>query len=98
MDPVSGRDISSEDAEGELRYKTPYLMLGYVGDPKASTQGFDELGFYCTGDLVRRDRDGYYYFVDRIKELMKFNSWSVRTNFTLRQQISIILNTPLKKN
>lgn len=73
VDPVSGRDAS----EGELRYKTPYLMLGYVGDPKASAQGFDEHGFYCTGDLVRRSGDGYYYFVDRIKELMKYNSWPI---------------------
>lgn len=69
--------MTAEEGEGELRYKTPYLMLGYVGDLKASAHGFDELGFYCTGDLVRRDADGYYYFVDRIKELMKFNSWPV---------------------
>ncbi|XP_034250175.1 luciferin 4-monooxygenase-like [Thrips palmi] len=77
VDPVSGRDVSGEEGEGELRYKTPYLMLGYVGDPKASAQGFDEHGFYCTGDLVRRDSDGYFYFVDRIKELMKYNSWPI---------------------
>ncbi|KAE8744031.1 hypothetical protein FOCC_FOCC009315 [Frankliniella occidentalis] len=77
VDPVSGRDVREDIAEGELRYKTPYLMLCYVGDPKASARAFDEHGFYCTGDLVRRDADGYYYFVDRIKELMKYNSWPI---------------------
>lgn len=39
---------------------------------------FDNDGFYKTGDIAYYDEDGYFYIVDRIKEIIKYKAWQVR--------------------
>ncbi|MDA8107582.1 MAG: AMP-binding protein [Betaproteobacteria bacterium] len=65
----SGRDVPDEKV-GELWVKTPILMQGYYRDPEQTAASLHE-GWFATGDLVRRDADGYYYFVARKKDIIR---------------------------
>ncbi|KAI3590965.1 Long-chain-fatty-acid--CoA ligase [Cupriavidus sp. U2] len=49
--------------EGVLELRSPGLMLGYHNRPEL--QPFTEDGYYITGDVFRRDADGFYTFVGR---------------------------------
>ena len=64
-----GRDLP-DGAEGELWVRTPILMQGYYKDPQQTAAAMHE-GWFATGDLVRRDADGYYYFVARKKDIIR---------------------------
>ncbi len=58
---------------GELvvRPRAPYTMfLGYLGKPEKTLESWRNLWFH-TGDYVTRDGDGYYYFVDRKKDVIR---------------------------
>jgi carnitine-CoA ligase len=58
---------------GEMRISgTPghTLAAGYYRDPEATHLTFAEDGLH-TGDLARRDADGFLYFVDRVKDMIK---------------------------
>ena len=61
-----GRD-AAEGAAGELAVKIPTLMQGYYKDPEQTAASFRD-GWFMTGDLVRRDEDGYFHFVARKKD------------------------------
>ena len=55
---------------GELGLRGPSTMLGYSKLPDASETALRN-GWLHTGDLMRLDTDGYLYFVDRVKDLIK---------------------------
>jgi carnitine-CoA ligase len=55
---------------GELVVKTPIVMQGYYRDPEQTRAAFRD-GWFLTGDLVRRDEDGYFYFVSRRKDIIR---------------------------
>ena len=54
---------------GELVVKSPCVMKGYYNLPEANELAFRG-GWLHTGDLLRQDKDGYYYFVDRKKDMI----------------------------
>ncbi|CAO3704021.1 unnamed protein product [Rhizopus stolonifer] len=56
---------------GELRVKGPTMTSGYYRNPEATAELFDDQGYIRTGDLCRVDKDGLYYFVNRVKDLIK---------------------------
>lgn len=58
-----GGDVR-EGATGELIVRTPGLMRGYLGNPEATTQTIRD-GWLWTGDLARRDTDGFYFLEGR---------------------------------
>jgi len=64
-----GRDVP-DGSEGELWVRTPILMQGYYRDPEQTAAAMHD-GWFATGDLVRRDADGYYYFVARKKDIIR---------------------------
>jgi crotonobetaine/carnitine-CoA ligase len=64
-----GRDVGV-GAEGELIVKTPIIMQGYFRDPEQTAAAFRD-GWFLTGDLVRRDADGYFFFVTRKKDIIR---------------------------
>ena len=64
-----GRDLP-DGAEGELWVRTPILMQGYYNDPEQTAAAMHD-GWFASGDLVRRDADGYYYFVARKKDIIR---------------------------
>jgi fatty-acyl-CoA synthase len=54
---------------GELYSRTPYTFSGYWNLPDATAEAFR--GHYCSvGDMARRDDDGFYYLVDRKKNMI----------------------------
>lgn len=57
------------DQEGELVLKGPSYCSGYFNDPQASAAAVDERGFFHTGDIARCDPQGYFYIVDRKKDM-----------------------------
>lgn len=60
-----------EPGEFVVRPKRPYaMMLGYYNSPSATTSAFRNLWFH-TGDRGYRDEDGYFYFIDRIKDCIR---------------------------
>lgn len=58
------------DTTGELQVKTPALFLGYLNDAEQTAASFHD-GWFRTGDLVRRDADGYFFFVARQKDIIR---------------------------
>ena len=64
-----GKDLPAGQT-GELWAKTPILMQGYYRDPEQTAAAFHD-GWFPTGDLVRRDADGYFYFVARKKDIIR---------------------------
>jgi fatty-acyl-CoA synthase len=54
---------------GEIVYRAPTLMSGYWNQPVATAEAFAG-GWFHSGDLVRMDRDGYVWVVDRKKDMI----------------------------
>lgn len=63
--------------QGEFRFRGPQIMMGYVGNEEATKNSFDEDGFLRTGDVGYYDNDGYFFIVDRLKELIKYKGFQV---------------------
>ncbi len=62
-------DGNNRDADqGILEMKCPALMLGYHNRPEIAPPITPD-GFYITGDVFRRDADGFYYFVGRTDDM-----------------------------
>ncbi|HEY5899769.1 MAG TPA: AMP-binding protein [Burkholderiales bacterium] len=62
-----------DDRQGQLvcRPKKPYLMMqGYLNRPEAAAAAWRNL-WYHTGDFMRRDADGYFYFTGRDKDRIR---------------------------
>jgi long-chain acyl-CoA synthetase len=55
---------------GEIRIRGHNVMKGYLGRPQATADAVDERGWFRTGDIGRRDADGYLYIVDRAKDMI----------------------------
>jgi acyl-CoA synthetase (AMP-forming)/AMP-acid ligase II len=60
---------SGEGSEGVLEMRCPALMSGYHNLPEATEKALTPDGFYITGDVFRRDAEGFYYFVGRADEM-----------------------------
>lgn len=63
--------------EGELCFKGPLIMKGYVGDPKSTAETIDKDGWLHTGDVAYYDDEQFFFIVDRIKELIKYKGFQV---------------------
>jgi acyl-CoA synthetase (AMP-forming)/AMP-acid ligase II len=53
---------------GTLALRTPALMRGYLNQPQATASRMRD-GWYLTGDVMRRDPDGFYFFVGRADDM-----------------------------
>jgi fatty-acyl-CoA synthase len=63
-----GRDLPDGQA-GELLIRGPGVTPGYWNNQAATQAAFTSDGWLRTGDVARRDVDGYYFIVDRIKDM-----------------------------
>ena len=63
-----GNDVKPGEP-GELLVKGDNVMLGYWNLPEATAKALQD-GWLHTGDVAKVDEDGYYYIVDRIKDLI----------------------------
>ncbi|KAJ2469492.1 hypothetical protein GGI02_003379 [Coemansia sp. RSA 2322] len=62
---------------GEVCLRGPNIMMGYYKNALATSQTIDADGFLHTGDIGRVDANGFYYIVDRRKELIKVMGFQV---------------------
>ena len=75
-DGVDLLDEADVDAIGEIVVRGENIMLGYWGNPDATAEAVRS-GWFHTGDLARRDADGYFFIVDRVKDLIIRNGFNV---------------------
>ncbi|MEV5960040.1 beta-ketoacyl synthase N-terminal-like domain-containing protein, partial [Streptomyces sp. NPDC051987] len=68
VDPETGTDVPV-GTEGEVWVKGASVMIGYHNQPDATDAAFHD-GWFRTGDLARRDEQGYFTVTGRIKELI----------------------------
>ena len=69
-------DVVPDGCEGEMIIKGPAVMQGYFNLP-GETENVLKNEWYFTGDLVRKDEDGYIYFLGRKTGLMKVGGMKV---------------------
>jgi fatty-acyl-CoA synthase len=60
----------AENQEGELWIKGPHVTTGYWRNPQATAAALGD-GWFHTGDIARRDADGFYSIVGRYKDMIK---------------------------
>jgi acyl-CoA synthetase (AMP-forming)/AMP-acid ligase II len=72
----SGEDVA-EGERGELWIRGPQVMAGYLNNDEATASTIDSDGWLHTGDIAMRDEDGFYFIVDRLKELIKYKGFQV---------------------
>lgn len=64
-----GNDVPA-GSDGEALVKSCLVFSGYLGNPELTEKSFSD-GWFRTGDIMRRDSDGYYYIMDRKKDMIK---------------------------
>lgn len=74
VDPDSRKQLGPNQ-KGELLIKTDTQMNGYFN--LDSCDALDSDGWLKTGDIVYYDEDYCFYIIDRVKEMLKFQSWHV---------------------
>lgn len=67
----SGRELEGPNVDGELVYYGDNVTPGYAECGEDLARGDDRLGRLETGDMVRRDEDGFYYVIGRKKRFLK---------------------------
>ena len=65
---AEGNDVAPGET-GELVFRGPVVTPGYWRNPEATAAAFTDGGWFRSGDLVRRDDEGYVYVVGRLKEM-----------------------------
>jgi len=72
VDPDTDEDVpDGEIGEFIVRHKQPWtLNAGYFGMPEKTAEAYRNLWFH-TGDGMRRDKEGWYYYIDRIKDSLR---------------------------
>jgi len=76
---------------GEIAIKGPNVMLGYFRRPK-ETDAVMRDGWFFTGDIGRQDDDGYFYVVDRAKDMINvcgYKVWPREVEDALMQHASV---------
>jgi long-chain acyl-CoA synthetase len=77
MKIVDAEDREVADGElGEIVIKGPNVMKGYFGNPQATTEAIRH-GWFHSGDIGYRDPDGYFFIVDRVKDMINVAGFKV---------------------
>jgi acyl-coenzyme A synthetase/AMP-(fatty) acid ligase len=77
--------ITGPDMVGELVYRGGNVTLGYAERGEDLIKGDENGGVLATGDMAKRDRDGYYYIVGRKKRFLKI--FGSRVNLDEAEQL-----------
>jgi fatty-acyl-CoA synthase len=64
-----GNHFLAPNEAGELILKGPSYCSGYFNNPQATAAAVDERGYFHTGDVAYYDEEGYFYIVDRKKDM-----------------------------
>jgi acyl-CoA synthetase (AMP-forming)/AMP-acid ligase II len=73
----TAQDVAGPGQDGELWIRGPQIMKGYLNHPQDTADAIDGEGWYHTGDVGHVDEDGFFYIVDRTKELIKYKGLQV---------------------
>ncbi len=76
IDTETGKPLGCNQP-GELLLRGPQVMLGYLDNPKATAATIDANGWLHSGDIASADEDGFFYIVDRLKELIKCRGYQI---------------------
>jgi fatty-acyl-CoA synthase len=79
VDPITLQEMPANEA-GEIVTHGPMVFKGYWGHPKATQEAFIEIdgkSFFRTGDLGRRDEEGYFFITDRLKRMINASGFKV---------------------
>jgi long-chain acyl-CoA synthetase len=76
MDLETGEKALPVGEVGELTLRGPQLMQGYWGQPEETAQALRG-GWLYTGDMARMDEDGYFYIVDRKKDMILAGGYNI---------------------
>ncbi|KAF8967926.1 AMP binding protein [Flammula alnicola] len=78
VDGEGDGDIEAAEGQpGEVWVRGPSIMKGYLNNVTATKDAITADGWFKTGDIGIRDKDGFYYIVDRRKELIKYKGFQV---------------------
>jgi long-chain acyl-CoA synthetase len=69
-----------DDTVGELCIKGPQVMKGYWNRPDETAKVIDAEGWLHTGDMARMDARGFFYIVDRKKDMILVSGFNVYPN------------------
>ena len=64
----SGTELPPDEI-GELCFRGPHVSAGYWNNPEATAEAVDKEGWFHTGDMARRDSDGFFYIAGRAKDM-----------------------------
>lgn len=81
----NGIEITEPEKDGELIYSGRNVSLGYAECFEDLQKGDENKGILFTGDIARRDSDGYYYITGRKKRFIKI--WGNRVNLDEAEQL-----------
>jgi acyl-CoA synthetase (AMP-forming)/AMP-acid ligase II len=74
---TDGLADAKEGESGELWIRGPSVMKGYLNNPEATEETITPDKWFKTGDIAIRDKEGFYWIVDRRKELIKYKGYQV---------------------
>jgi long-chain acyl-CoA synthetase len=77
IDPGTGKPAPLGET-GEIAIRGPQLMDGYFNQPGETANAVRD-GWMFTGDVARMDEDGYFYIVDRVKDMVNISGFKVFT-------------------
>lgn len=75
IDPETGKTCPPE-TPGEIVVRGPNVMLGYWNQPEESSRAVRD-GWFYSGDVGKMDENGYFYIVDRIKDMIAIGGMKV---------------------
>ena len=68
---IDGNETFEGEAEGEMVYRGENVTMGYAYQAEDLEKGDENHGVIRTGDLARRDKDGCYFIIGRLKRFLK---------------------------
>ncbi len=77
VDPATG-ELVPQGEPGEIAIRGPQLMKGYFEQPEETANAIRD-GWMFTGDVATMDEDGYFYIVDRVKDMVNVSGFKVFT-------------------
>ncbi|MBC7229645.1 MAG: AMP-binding protein [Actinobacteria bacterium] len=88
VDPGTG-EVVPQGETGEIAVRGPQLMDGYYEKPEETANAIRD-GWMYTGDVAYMDEDGYFYIVDRVKDMVNVSGFKVFT----RELDDVIMKHP----
>ncbi|XP_060066523.1 probable 4-coumarate--CoA ligase 2 [Ylistrum balloti] len=78
---VDTGDIKGADEFGEIVCKGPQVMKGYLNNEDATMETVTADGWIKTGDIGYFDKDGHYFVVDRLKDIIKYKGYQISPTY-----------------